>query len=148
MEWKITKKNSLIIFSISFVAFPIIIGAVLYYLFCPNVWFVKLIDTWFGELNRTSIEYDTVPFLKFIRNYLFDFIWAFAMTNAIFIILNNNAKPIRICLTISVILGITMEILQLLGIAEGTFDIWDIVTEGLGSVLGAIVIKNFRGISK
>ena len=39
-----------------------------------------------------------------------------------------------------------MEILQLLGIAQGTFDIWDVLTEGVGSILGAIIIKTLGGI--
>lgn len=112
------------------------------------MWFVKVIDGWFGRFDRPSIDVLSHPVLKFIRNYAFDFIWAFAMTNALFIIINNNAKPIVICLVVPVVLGIAMEILQLLGIAQGTFDIWDVVAEGLGSVLGAIIINIFRRHSK
>lgn len=141
MEGLITKKKSLIIYSIVFVIIPLCIGAILYYVFCKDVWFVKIIDGWFGQFDRPSIN-------GFIRNYAFDFIWAFAMTNAMFIIFNNNAKPIAICLVIPVVLGVAMEILQLLGISQGTFDIWDVVAEGLGAVLGAIIINTFRRNSK
>lgn len=148
MEETITKKKSFIIYNIVFVIIPIIIGAILYYIFCPNVWFVNVIDGWFGKINRPAIDFMAHPFLRFIRNFAFDFIWALAMTNALYLIFNNNAKPIEICLVIPVILGIAMEILQLLGIAHGTFDVRDVVAEGLGSVLGAIIINTFRRYSK
>lgn len=141
---KITEKESLIIYSIVFVLIPLIIGAILYYIFCPDVWFVKAIDGWILQINRPEADQLPHPFLKFIRNYGFDLVWAFAMTNALFIIFSNNAKPIIIFMLIPVILGIAMEILQLLGIAQGTFDLWDVLAEGSGSVLGAIIIKNYR----
>ncbi len=48
------------------------------------------------------------------------------------------------CLTsiiCSIFLGSAMEILQFAGVAVGTFDVWDIVAEAIGTVTGAIIIK-------
>lgn len=144
----VTKKKSLITYSIVFVIIPMLIGAILYYIFCSDVWFVKMIDGCLWQIKRPSVDVLSNPLLRFIRYYAFDFIWAFAMTNALFIVVNNNAKPILICLTIPVALGGAMEILQLLGIAQGTSDILDVVAEGLGSTLGVIIINYFRRLYK
>lgn len=138
----VTNNRRLVVFGIVTVILPMIIGAVMYYIFCPEVWFVNRIDILLGISNRKLCTYQHNYILQFIRNYLFDFIWSYALTNTVFIIFNNNAKSLRIAFGVSVMLGILMELLQLLNVAMGIFDIWDIAVEGFGSLVGVFIIKN------
>lgn len=140
----ITKNKGLLLFGLVTVIVPMFLGALLYCMFCPDVWFVKIFDNLFGVTRQENITVGISPFFRFLRNYFFDCIWAFALTNALYIIMNNNAIPLIVYAIVAILLGIILECLQLLGIAQGTSDIGDIVAEVAGSMMGAFIINKSR----
>lgn len=111
------------IFLILNTVIPLLVGGVLYYLFCPNVYFVKLIDLVLG--GGIHISYTSSIWRKLARNYLFDFFWAYSFTSAMSAIVNN--KVFRI--VVSILFICTLEILQKFFTKLGTFDFVDLLVE-------------------
>lgn len=119
-----------------------IIGAFLYYLFCPEVLFVKWID-FICPLNiHITLDINHNIFTKLFRYYFFDFLWAFSFTNTIFLLLKNKAIAPGLSCIITVCTGFFLDLLQRFEIVHGTFDFIDILVELFGS-LGAVIIIKF-----
>lgn len=121
---------------------PLLLGAILYFLFCPSVWFVKV----FYSVLEVNVNIDLNildrVFVRFLRNYLFDFLWAYALTSSVRLFVTKREHAF-LCVLVAVCLGSVMELFQLWNLAYGTFDFWDIAIECLGSIT-AIVINTRR----
>ncbi len=122
-------------------AVPLLAGAVFYYLFSPDAVFVKVIDGITGRGVHFPGALRTNGVLRFVRFYLLDALWAYALVFALCFILNNNTAKLWGILGMAFALSASMEILQLTPLAEGTFDFWDILTEALSEVLAVFIIK-------
>lgn len=129
------------------VIFPMLIGAIAYYTCCPSVWFVQKLDLVVGSVSRQPIIPQGILKVS-LRCYFFDYIWAFSLSNAIYISYQNSIKTMVIAVIITVVLGSLLEIMQLLGITTGTFDIFDIWVELIGSLSGVYIIKSLRRINR
>lgn len=121
------------------VVIPIVICSALYYLFCPEVLFVKQID------NVLPVQYhiygiNKIPFLMFCRNYLFDAVWGYSLFHAVFLILGNDAKALVWSILICILMSIGLETLQKFHVITGTFDWWDIIVEMLALAVASLVI--------
>ncbi|MCM1058592.1 MAG: hypothetical protein NC517_13465 [Firmicutes bacterium] len=117
---------------------PVIVGAVLYYLFCPDVLFVQAVDSWTGLRLHIAADYDHMT-VRLIRFYLFDFLWAYSL---MFLALSlSEEKGGRVTIPVVFLFEGGMELLQLAPAVKGTFDIWDLFVE---FVAGVMVIKIFR----
>ena len=119
---------------------PILLGAIIYYIFSPNVIFVKKIDEIFGfkfhiEVANTNIIW------RFFRNHFLDMLWGYALVFALFYILDNDAAKLKVALIISFMTSCIMEVLQLFSIARGTFDLWDITWMLVAQGIAAFIIK-------
>lgn len=135
------KNNKDIAFSVINILVPLIIGAIIYYFISPNVIFVKIIDDFIGIRNQlTDIDLYSVLF-RFIRNYFLDMLWAYALVFMLFLILGNNTSKIMRIFVIAVAFSTIMEILQFTSIAEGTFDVLDIVVEFIAELVAVFIIK-------
>ena len=115
---------------------PVLIGAILYYLFFPEAVFVRLIDNLLGSSYHIPVNVDNI-LIKLIRFYFLDFLWAYALMSAVILIFKNDS---RVCVII-LIFEIVLELIQLLPSIRGTFDVCDIGIEILASIL---VIKLSR----
>lgn len=115
---------------------PVLIGAILYYLFFPEAVFVRLIDNLLGSSYHIPVNVDNI-LIKLIRFYLLDFLWAYALMSAVILIFKNDSRVFVIIL----IFEIFLELIQLLPSIRGTFDVCDIGIEILASIL---VIKLSR----
>ena len=115
---------------------PVLIGAILYYLFFPEAVFVRLIDNLLGSSYHIPVNVDNI-LIKLIRFYLLDFLWAYALMSAVILIFKNDRRVFVIIL----IFEIFLELIQLLPSIRGTFDVCDIGIEILASIL---VIKLSR----
>lgn len=126
------------------VALPILLGTVLYYLFCPDVVFVIWIDQVLNP-SRKNIHIPSIYLIKFLRFYAFDFIWAFSFLSAILIVFINdwNARQLFLIVFFSEAI---LESLQLIDFIPGTFDILDIFTELFADVLVIFIFQ--RRITK
>ena len=115
---------------------PVLIGAILYYLFFPDAVFVRLIDNLLGSSYHIPVNVDNI-LIKLIRFYFLDFLWAYALMSAVILIFKNDSRVFVIIL----IFEIVLELIQLLPSIRGTFDVCDIGIEILASIL---VIKLSR----
>jgi hypothetical protein len=122
---------------------PIFLGAVIYYLYSPDVLFVRRFDSVIGlEYHEKIWVMDNLIF-KFIRNYFLDMLWAYALVIALFFVIGNNAASVLKILFIGFSFTIILEILQITPVAEGTFDFCDIVVEFLAEVVAVLIIKKY-----
>ena len=125
-----------------FTGLPLSIGALIYYIFLPDVHFVQIIDSFLPCSIHVSYPSQIIG-LRVLRNYLFDFIWAFALSSCLFIFLEikNRDNSIKVLLGLAFFETI-MELSQLSHIFPGTFDICDIIAELVANI---IVITLFSG---
>lgn len=146
MECRIRKVKRL--FWIINVLAPLLMGALLYYVFSPDVIFVRCIDSFLGRkgihINYIDyIDYSGTVILRFVRNYLLDMIWAYTLVFAMSFILCNNAAEIMKMMIIIVCFTVVMEMLQCTNLVNGTFDILDIVVELLAEFIAVFIIKKY-----
>lgn len=134
------KKNSklLILFNITF---PLILGGVLYYILCPQVTFVKIIDSFLGFGFHYSIDNFSSPLITYLRFYIFDLIWGYTLSEVLylFVLKAEHAKVLSILGT--TLFGALMEIVQIMSSSLGTFDYYDILAECIGSIAGTYIIE-------
>lgn len=125
---------------------PLLIGGIFYYIFCPDVWFVKIVD-YYTNLNL-HIQYDIYKniFVAFLRNYLLDYLWAYAFANALYLICDTDGLIVSCIL--SILIGAFWEMSQFIGIVNGTFDVLDIIFEILGALSAIFIIKKVKGETK
>ena len=122
--------------------FPIILGAMLYYLLSPEVIFVKWIDDFLGtSFHISGIDTDNM-LLGFIRNYFLDILWGYALVFALFLVRGNNTADLMKTFLIAFLFSSTMELLQITPVAKGTFDVWDIFDMFLAEAVAVFIIKN------
>ena len=126
-------KERSVVFYIIHVLAPLAIGCLIYYVFCPDVYFVDVIDRIVGCGFHIKITTDYL-FVKLIRFYIFDVLWAYSLTFAVFGIAGCMFYR-EILLTGIIGFEILMESLQTVPAIPGTFDIWDMVLEVVTSVI-------------
>ncbi|MFV0466432.1 MAG: hypothetical protein ACK5ML_10200 [Lachnospiraceae bacterium] len=128
---------------------PLALGALFYYLLSPNTLFVHELDELTDHAIRQQISIENNLILKFVRNYLLDMFWAYALVMFLFLIIDHNAAGLWKSLWIAFLFSTGMEILQLLPFLKGTFDVWDILAELLAELIAILVISVFlRGEQK
>ncbi len=113
---------------------PICFGGAFYYLFCPEVWFVKVLDDLTGLRCHFNLNNNVIPLVILLRYYLFDFLWAVAFANLILLVLSDWKYAGLIGALLPVFIGLCYELAQLYGLTYGRSDPWDIFAEGIGSV--------------
>lgn len=79
----------------------------------------------------------------FIVNWFCDFLWAYALVFALYIVLSPFKSKLLFSCVISVLLGLILEIMQGVNILSGTFDWWDIIIEFVATVTATIILKNY-----
>lgn len=120
---------------------PILIGAAVYYVISPNVIFVQQLDSLLGNGIHVNTVSSNLFAMRFVRNYLLDMMWGYALVFALYLFTGNNTAEIRKIFIIAVIFSAVMEILQLTSIAKGTFDVFDIIVEFLAEATAVFIIK-------
>lgn len=123
---------------------PLILGASLYYIICPEVYFVKIIDYYLNINLHVEFNIEQNILTKVLRNHFFDFIWAFSFTNALGLIFYNDTKVhLKYCI-IPICVGVFFELLQKVRVVYGTFDALDILSEILGIASATLIILSIR----
>ncbi len=120
---------------------PILLGAVIYYLFSPDVLFVKRIDSITGLNFHIRIVENSNLLFSFIRNFFLDMLWAYALVFALFYIIGDNTASLLKVFLIAFLFSSAMEILQITSIVKGTFDFYDILVEFLAEIVAVFIIK-------
>ena len=125
------------------IIFPILIGAVFYYLLSPDVIFVKQIDELLGCGFHLELAIRGHWIFQFMRIYMVDMLWGYALVFALFFIVDSNAAGRKEILFIAMALSAIMEILQLTPLVQGTFDLWDILVEFLAEMVAVFIINKY-----
>lgn len=122
---------------------PVLFGAIIYLLFREN--------TLFSGFVRRFVPFPKVPTNAlpnkiglFIRYYLADMAWAYALTFAIGAIFEGDKRQILLSGTISIGFEALIEGFQKTKWIPGTFDWKDILLETATSVVAIILIKKMK----
>lgn len=79
-----------------------------------------------------------------IRNYIPDALWTISFYSICAIFSKGLIKNYILFTAIYVIIiGILFEFLQFTGIVRGTFDIWDIITYIISSIVASLIEKKY-----
>ena len=119
---------------------PLLIGGTVYLISSPNVIFVEFINVHIKSISPV-INFDSV-IGKFIRNYIMDILWGYSLLFAIYFILNES--KIWLIFIAAFIFSAFLEGIQIFSSIPGTFDVWDIIFEGIAEIIAAININNMR----
>ena len=139
-------KSSIKIKTILFNAIlPLFIGGLIYLLFRSEK---LLMFDWIRFLGfKQSIDFlrnDFSILKSFIPNWVLfslpDGLWVYSFSSAIIIIWNDNRKVLILLLSIPLIFGPAVELLQFLKLFKGTFDIKDLVI----TIVAFILSLNFN----
>ncbi len=125
-------KKLRILFYISNISLPLVVGLILYLLLPGNTFISKVFDSLFLT-RRLHLENQTI--FIFARNHLCDAFWAYSLTFSVYTVLKNTISVSFIAIS----LGFILELLQLYAIIGGTFDIIDLIFE-LVAVFAALSI--------
>ena len=136
-------KRTYIIFALNCLL-SLLIGALIYYFFSPEVIFVKKIEEITGIELHFELSFHDNCILKFIRFYVLDMLWAYALVFALKLIMGNNTANLKKIFLVAFMFSTTMEIFQLTPLAEGTFDIWDVICEFVAEVIAVFIIKKLQ----
>lgn len=134
------KKDNTTVFLAGNILIPLVLGAIIYYVTSPNVIFVKYIDAFFGNSTHISVLGRNQWLMRFVRNYLLDMMWSYALVFTLFSTMGNSTAELRNIWVIAFAFSALMEILQLTPKVNGTFDVFDILVEALAEVAAVFII--------
>lgn len=138
MGFKTRNENT---FYIANIFVPLILGAMFYYVCFPNVVFVNYLESLGINNFHWNISGESIG-VQFIRNYMLDMLWGYALVFTLNFIHGNNAAKINKVLIIAFAFSAVLEILQLTSFSRGTFDVFDIVAEFFAELIAAFIIRN------
>lgn len=119
-----------------FSASALLTGGILYVLFRNNTYISQFVER-FVEINWLHEQLYTKK-IGFLKYYLPDFLWAFALCFALIAIFD---KKTFICAATSFVYGLLWEFLQYMDIIDGTGDIYDIIMYLTASVTAVMINK-------
>ncbi len=82
-----------------------------------------------------------VAWIRFVRFYLLDMLWAYALVFAVYVVINDKAIKLWKVLLGAGILSVLMETIQLSPFIHGTFDFYDILAEFVAELIAAFAIN-------
>lgn len=123
---------------------PLLLGGILYYVFCPDIILVQQLDSFLPVayyIHRHPELSGSFP--QILRNHFFDFLWAYAFTVSILYWGKDHIRAKQLLLLILITEG-TLEALQLLSFIHGTFDVLDVIVEYSISIIVIITFFTRR----
>ncbi len=120
---------------------PLLTGLLIYFLSGSKTIITDYISECLG-FQLKSISTDS-SILLFFRNYICDFLWAFAVESLVilFLIEMNIKYPGIVSVIISLVFSIFIEVSPQLGLFHGTFDKYDIIFE-IFAIIFSLKISN------
>ena len=74
-------------------------------------------------------------------------LWGYSLVFAVYMIIDNNAASMRMLIYV-LVFSTFLELLQLLPTVPGTFDLLDMLVEGVAEILAVIIIKKYEEASE
>lgn len=121
------------------ITIPLFIGLVIYLFFYKSTY----INTVFENIFEFSLPYlyFNNSFHRFLTCWACDILWAYALTFSLFLCFKNFRKTILITSVLSILFAVSIEILQVIDVVNGTFDILDIIFEISAIFIAVIILK-------
>jgi len=116
---------------------PVMLGAFLYWLMCPDVYFVRQIDSVL-QIHRDNSITDNL-LIRVVRNYFLDALWSYSLYCTLIIVLDSR----RLAIALAIAFAVIMEMLQITSRCLGTFDVIDIVFEIISVLIANVTTKNY-----
>lgn len=139
------KNKSPLLYFLLLAVIPFSIAVIYYYLFCPDVFFVQIIDyataSLFGFIpRRVSIS---GALCVFFRNHMLDYIWAQTLSATILYISVVSHRNIKCDFILCITLALLMEFIQLSHYVLLTFDWTDVLVQLLGAFAAFLCLQPF-----
>lgn len=130
------KKKRLIIVLCAII--PILAGTVLYVQYRPDAYVSRLIYRLFNIKPTNTIDRSAIG--TFIRCYLLDVLWAFALPNTLFFAVGFDKNRLKLIFALSMGMAVLTEGLQHFKVIGGTGDLIDCLLECLSITLAINMI--------
>ena len=121
------------------ICIPLILGLGTY-LFCYRTTYINTVFTDVFGFSLPYIYYDNALH-RFITCWSCDILWAYSLTFALYLCFKVFNNPLIITCVTSSLFSVVIELLQINGTMNGTFDILDIAFEIVAIILATIIIK-------
>ena len=117
----------------------------MYLISSPDVVFVRFINL---QINTgTALANPNTWWWLIFRNYALDMLWGYSLVFAVYLIIDNNTAGWQVLL-LTFVFSTFIEAIQLYQTIPGTFDLLDIIAEGIAEIIAVIIIKNMRRLFK
>lgn len=120
----------------------LVAGVLVYFLFRPDTYVSQVICSGLGiewPVGVIGVFPDWI--VVFLRNYMCDMFWAYALTFAVGALLHDVLGSSFSVLLVCGIFEIVIELSQEIGIMSGTFDMVDVVLEICITAFVTLIIK-------
>ena len=129
------KKNDILLTMIGIIL-PLSLGFACYLFLFPDSHFSffarRVFDT--DLLIRKEWIADYSGWL-FLRYYLCDFLWGISLASFVHLFFRERVMPV----IITILVGTAFELFQLEGVADGTFDYYDIIAYAMGATVSLLL---------
>lgn len=124
---------------------PLAVGLIFYVLFCPETCVTRFVSRLLPGMipGNAVIPLPEGAVFTVLRNYGFDFLWAYALVSALCLIAGTEGGQIAFAAAVAALFGTGTEAAQYFGIMPGTADGWDVLTEISAALIGAFTIYFF-----
>lgn len=119
---------------------PLFLGTVLYIAFRQDTYIAR----WFYRIFHIEflIEANENICVKFIQNYMCDMLWAYALMMALWLA-SGKTMLYRVGM-MTFLFTMLVECLQIIELMKGTFDVWDILLEGIAISIATFAIERIE----
>ena len=140
-----TKKSTFVFWMLN-IALPLLFGITIYLFYRPDTFISDLIFRLLG-IRGFSVSNPQTQFgaslVSFVRYFLCDILWAYALTFTCALILGPERPQRLIGLGVSLGLEMMIELFQKFQILRGTFDFLDVLLEFVATLVAVLIIKIF-----
>lgn len=140
------ENRKLVCYFVFHITIPLVLGVIIYCIFRPDTYIAVWVRKIAGnnvpgkfDIRRKNSNWLTI----FAKNYACDILWAYALTAAVYFVEKETKRGGFKCIAWCWLFEIFMELLQYFGVTQGTFDIWDIVSEMTATATAAAVLQTY-----
>lgn len=142
--WNLGKYKRIRVFTLINIVLPLAFGGLIYVITRPDTY----ISQWVYRVLHLSISSNVVKNVLprwlwlFLCNFSADILWAYSLTFAVYAIFHDCSRCMYLVFTVCILFEAGVEILQLFGILNGTFDCLDIAFEICATAIASLNIKH------
>jgi hypothetical protein len=117
---------------------PLALGAAMYCILNSDVFFANVVRFIFARGDGRSLIPEGVFYA--ICLYGRDFLWAYAIVFAVALLFRGSFSGLKKAFLIVLGFEVVIEVLKLVSVIPGSFDIWSLLAVVIGNVLAAVFI--------